>query len=374
MDLCLGKAKWDSLRIEIPEEKVRVINSINIPYIKVAIKDNWDGLVIGGTDEEPLTDKHYVDNSYGVGISMTYQTRHFGPNESEKRVVIHLNAKHLGSLYWEGLTMDNVRIAYDYIISKKILYFTYEDFINAYAYDCDVCYDFEADNDVMLELCSRIDDLIDYEKRLKYNSKVFKNMAKGNVGWQINNRNDSSATLPFIKIYSKGQELCSNSFDFNNTYLGGLIHKVGRLEFNIKSKRFWDNYGISVVSLTDLLLLDMDMMKGFLLNSVKRFYVERRVIMKVNKNLSPTKFYTKWLMEVIMQNGLFKSKDDFYQAIGAYSQFTNDRKTISNLKSLITDSLDDEAYDELLKTYKKNKTQNVNDILSQMGLSSDYDV
>jgi hypothetical protein len=226
----------------------------------------------------------------------------------------------------------------------------------------------------MLELCSRIDDLIDYEKRLKYNSKVFKNLSKGNVGWQINNRNDSSATLPFIKIYSKGQELCSNSFDFNNTYLGGLIHKVGRLEFNIKSKRFWDNYGISVVSLTDLLLLDMNMMKDFLLNSVKRFYVERRVVMKVNKNLSPTKFYTKWLMEVIMQNGLFKSKDDFYQAIGAYSQFTNDRKTISNLKSLITDALDDEAYDELLKTYKKNKTQSVNDILGQMGLSSDYDV
>jgi hypothetical protein len=118
----------------------------------------------------------------------------------------------------------------------------------------------------------------------------------------------------------------------------------------------------------------MNMMKDFLLNSVKRFYVERRVVMKVNKNLSPTKFYTKWLMEVIMQNGLFKSKDDFYQAIGAYSQFTNDRKTISNLKSLITDALDDEAYDELLKTYKKNKTQSVNDILGQMGLSSDYDV
>jgi hypothetical protein len=93
MDLCLGKAKWDSLRIEIPEEKVRVINSINIPYIKVAIKDNWDGLVIGGTDEEPLTDKHYVDNSYGVGISMTFVNRTFGPNHSEKRVVIHLNAE-----------------------------------------------------------------------------------------------------------------------------------------------------------------------------------------------------------------------------------------------------------------------------------------
>ena len=374
MDLCLGKAKWDSLRIEIPEEKVRVINSINIPYIKVAIKDNWDGLVIGGTDEEPLTDKHYVDNSYGVGISMTYQTRHFGPNESEKRVVIHLNAKHLGSRYFEGLTLDNVKDAYDYIISKKILYFSYEDFLNAYAYDCDVCYDFEADNDVMLELCSRIHDLIDYEKRLKYNSKVFRNMAKGNVGWQINNRHDSSATLPFIKIYSKGQELSSNSLDFNRQYLGGLIHKIGRLELNIKSKRFWDNYGFSVVSLRDLLLLDMNMIKDFLLNSVKRFYIERRVIMKMNKNLSPTKFYTKWLMEVIMQSGVFTNRSDFFQAIGAYSQFTNDRQTIANLKSLIEQSLDDEAYDELLKTYKKKKTASVNDILKSMGLSSDYDV
>lgn len=374
MDLCLGKAKWDSLRIEIPEEKVRVINSINIPYIKVAIKDNWDGLVIGGTDEEPLTDKHYVDNVYGVGISMTYQTRHFGPNESEKRVVIHLNSKHLGSRYWEGLTMENVKLAYEYIISKKILYFTYEDFINAYAYDCDICYDFEADNDVMLELCSRIHDLIDYEKRLYYKSKLFKNMAKGNVGWQINNRNDSSATFPFIKIYSKGQELCSNSLDFNRQYLGGLIHKVGRLELNIRSKRFWDNYGFSVVSLRDLLLLDMNMIKDFLLNSVKRFYIERRVIMKMNKNLSPTKFYTKWLMEVIMQSGVFTNRSDFFQAIGAYSQFTNDRQTIANLKSLIEQSLDDEAYDELLKTYKKKKTASVNDILKSMGLSSDYDV
>jgi hypothetical protein len=374
MDLCLGKAKWDSLRIEIPEEKVRVINSINIPYIKVAIKDNWDGLVIGGTDEEPLTDKHYVDNSYGVGISMTFVNRTFGPNHSEKRVVIHLNAKHLGSRYWEGLTMDNVKLAYDYIIGKKILYFSYEDFLNAYAYDCDVCYDFEADNDLMLELSNRIDDLIDYEKRIKYNSDVFKNVAKGNIGWSINNRDNSTAAHPFIKIYSKGNELATKSFDFNNTYLGGLLHKVGRLELNIKSKRFWDNYGISVVSLTDLLLLDMNMIKEFLLNSVKRFYVERRVIMKVNKNLSPTKFYTKWLMEVIMHNGMFKSKDDFYQAVGAYSQFTDDRKTIYNLKKLITDALDDEAYDELLKTYKKQRTQNVDDILKQMGLSSDYGV
>ena len=79
-------------------------------------------------------------------------------------------------------------------------------------------------------------------------------------------------------------------------------------------------------------------------------------------------------MEVIMQNGLFKSKDDFYQAIGAYSQFTSDKKTISNLKALIVDALDDEAYDELLKTYKKQRTKNVNDILGQMGLSADYDV
>jgi hypothetical protein len=374
MDLCLGKAKWDSLRIEIPEEKVRVINSINIPYIKVAIKDNWDGLVIGGTDEEPLTDKHYVDNSYGVGISMTYQTRHFGPHETEKRVVLHLNAKHLGSRYWEGLTMDNIRIAYDYIISKNIIWFSFEDFMNAYAYDCDVCYDFEADNDMMLELCSRIDDLIDYEKRLKYNSMVFKNMAKGNVGWQINNRNNSSATLPFIKIYSKGQELCSNSLDFNRHYLGGLIHKVGRLEFNIKSKRFWDNYDISVVSLTDLLTLSMEKMRDFILSSVKRFYIERRVIMKMNENLSPTKFYTKWLMEVIMQNGLFKSANDFKQAVGAYGKYSNDRKAISNLKLLITKALDDEAYDALLDKYKKQKTKNVDEILKQMGLSSDYDV
>jgi hypothetical protein len=32
------------------------------------------------------------------------------------------------------------------------------------------------------------------------------------------------------------------------------------------------------------------------------------------------------------------------------------------------------AIAKLLKTYKKNKTQSVNDILGQMGLSSDYDV
>jgi len=374
MDLCLGKAKWDSLRIEIPEERVRVINSIDIPHVKVGVGDKWGGLIIGGTEEEPLTDKHFVDNSYGVGVSMTYTTRHFGPNQSEKRVIIHLNAKHLGSRYWEGLTLDNVKLAYDYIISKEILYFTFEDFLNASAYDCDVCYDFEADNDVMLELSSRIHDVIDYEKRLLFKSKLFKNMAKGNVGWQINNRNESTATHPFIKIYSKGQELCTNSFDFNNHYLGGLIHKVGRLEFNIKSKRFWDNYGISITSLDDLLKLDMNMIKSFLLNSVKRFYVERRVIMKMNKNLSPTKFYTKWLMEVIMQNGLFTNRNDFFQAIGAYAQFTDERRTIANLKQLIEQALDDEAYDEILKTYKKKKTQNVNNILRDMGLSSDYDV
>jgi hypothetical protein len=116
------------------------------------------------------------------------------------------------------------------------------------------------------------------------------------------------------------------------------------------------------------------MIKDFLLNSVKRFYIERRVIMKMNKNLSPTKFYTKWLMEVIMQSGVFTNRSDFFQAIGAYSEFTNDRQTIANLKSLIEQSLDDEAYDELLKTYKKKKTASVNDILKSMGLSSDYDV
>ena len=201
MDYHLRILKWDSFRVEIPSHKVTNKSHIGTEIIKVS-KDN--GNIIAG-DESPLVEMSIIDKEKGVSYKFAKTIAQTGLT-SEERYTIIVNAKMLGKDYFEGINERNIKRVYDYIISRGILDFSYDDFLDGYVYDADCCYDVEAGPDTWNALCSRVKNSVLHEKEKYINH--FTNQVS-NVGLAFNTRDASTPTNPFIKLYHKGLELDS---------------------------------------------------------------------------------------------------------------------------------------------------------------------
>jgi hypothetical protein len=130
MDLHLLVPKWDSLRLELPHQKCRILDKskIGIPYMLVGVRD-WAGVVLEGSDSEPLQKLNQTDYTKGITLRIAQVSRVVGVGANEMRFVIQVNSKMLKDKYFEGMTLDNIRLIYDYIIGHNIIEFSYEDFL-----------------------------------------------------------------------------------------------------------------------------------------------------------------------------------------------------------------------------------------------------
>ncbi len=150
----------------------------------VGVRD-WAGVVLEGSDSEPLQKLNQTDYTKGITLRIAQVSRVVGVGANEMRFVIQVNSKMLKGRYFEGMTLDNIRLIYDYIIGHNIIEFSYEDFLEGFVYDADLCYDAEAKPEVFSKMLSRLHRSINPNKWRKVN--LF-NKSATNMGIEFGKR------------------------------------------------------------------------------------------------------------------------------------------------------------------------------------------
>jgi len=349
MNYYLAQAKWDSFRVEIPKAKVTNLSHIGKEIIK-SYKET--GEIVDG-DDAPLVEMSIAQTDRGIKYRYALTNVPIGFNQFEERYVIQVNSKMLMDGYFEGINNDNIKKIYDYLISQKILDFSFEDFLDGYCYDADACYDVNSDVDTWILLLKKVNASVYFTKE-RYVEAYTKQ--KTNVGLSFNNRKMAKPTSPFLKFYHKGLELDFNSYDFNDAFIKKHGLEIGRFEFNFKSRKHFQHHKIEVKTLRDLLDLDKEVVKSVILSACKTFYLQKRIVMNNTDSLGPKDFYIKYLVGRLIDYG--EGQEFFHMALKHYKDDTGaEDMQLSRLKQYITKSLDEEFFQAQLK--QNNKVESI---------------
>lgn len=172
-----------------------------------------------------------------VGFNTSYKAQKIARgtySEPKKYISFTLNSKHLKSRYFEGITKETIRIAYEQIISEGVIEFSFKDMLESIVWDVDIRKDFTAEDFKVTEFKEAVGKLNqalkpEYEKI----AKPFR--SKKNQGFQVSTRD--SANNPLYKLYNKKVELEVNSKDFWQAHLGCCnVEKEYRIELTFKRR------------------------------------------------------------------------------------------------------------------------------------------
>ena len=255
----LNKFAVDSCKIRIPLEQCEIINTSLLSHwitqeINVETGEVRDGF-------KDFKGKAYKHSELGISTRCLIENQMTAERTKKEFLTFGINAKMLKSKYAEGLTLNNVKHVYDYLISLKLAYFTFEDFIQAQCTDVDFKFDFK---------CDSLGELIDKMKSVSQPTKVADRgyrafQQANNMGIQWSNRHSTALSKPFIKIYSKELDLKNNSSEFYDAYLQGQDFKdVTRVEYTIKNKKHFKSFNVSNTSLEGVLSLSQDKMSAMM--------------------------------------------------------------------------------------------------------------
>ena len=352
--------KVDSLRWETHIENIELISSkVGVEALLVAIDG---GAVIEGSYEEPLVKLTDVDITKGITTRINKVNRVVGMGGSiEERIVIQVNAKMLGERYFEGITKDNLRVVYDYIMGLGLIQFSYETFLDGYVYDVDICMDVETDVDVFEKMLRRLVKSVKPSQYRKINSFFRDN----NVGVELGTRQKSTASNPYLKFYAKGLELCHketrynkkpNEYgEFNRYWLDDEYYNLGRLELTIKNREMFAELGLTskgehgfdfpIKLFRELLDVDKEKLKSIITTIVKEKYMDKRV----NINLGDGKVLPKddFVLHLIAYMVDAGEGRDFFMDI--VDRYVGDYTQKSRYRKMVKKYLDNVAFREKLE-------------------------
>jgi hypothetical protein len=343
----LEQSKLDSCRIQLPVRKVDVLGKIGdilSPTSTITGEQytSVDDLII------PL---HEDSIKNGIKFRVGKRTILKGNLPSEDVFEIGLSAKMLEAGYFEGINKFNVREVYDYIISTKIISFSWEDFLDAKVYDIDYCYDVSCTQDQASTIVSKLYHSVKYEKKNRITSLYNR---FDNTGIELSKRDWQTPTNPNIRIYFKGAEMLNKrvnypngkktSGEFNAVYFGSLSHNVIRLERNLKNKDMWGYEKLEIQRLSDLFDLDLQKLNTIMLTSVKKYYIDTEVRLRGELDLGPTDY----LLAVLIDEKIKAGADVQYWSnvvLGYKGGYTQKNRLRNKIKSFV----DRPEYKELVE-------------------------
>lgn len=352
--------KVDSLRWETHIDNIEIVSSkIGVDALLISIDG---GHVIEGSYEEPIIKLTECDITKGITTRINKVNRVVGMGGSvEERIVIQVNAKMLRERYFEGITKDNLRVVYDYIIGLGLIKFSYETFLDGYVYDVDICMDVETDVDVFEKMLRR---LIKSVKPSQY-KKVASWFYDNNMGVLLGTREKSTASNPCLKFYAKGLELChketrynkkpSQYGEFNRYWLGDEYYNLGRLELSIKNREMFAELGLTTKDVNgfehpiklfrELLDVDKQKLKSIITTIVKEKYMDKRV----NINLGDGKVLPKddFVLHLIAYMVDAGEGRDFFMDIA--DRYVGDYTQKSRYRKMVKKYLDNVAFREKLE-------------------------
>lgn len=239
----------DSIKVRIPLSLVRITDTI---LNKQAIT------IINETSE--IVSEHVVNKLLHVmdGIKIDYRIQRIekgNDGRPDTYLVFGIHSKMLPpDKYLEGLTIGNINLVYEWLMSLGKFSFDFDTFLNARCTDVDIKQDFIATSDLVFD-------------QLNWLSKSFKRPINSkNTGIYVNKTksgqytghsfNERKSTLPYIKFYQKNIE-AQKDIDYHSKRSTPLPESLWRSEFTVKNKKHLDKFKIhntihSVMSLNQL--------------------------------------------------------------------------------------------------------------------------
>lgn len=223
----------DSLKIRLPIESVNLVNPIL--YEKYNIVDPY-GMVI---QEDVFKNKAFKDNDNGIKTSYLIQKVIVGGNKAQyEYLVILFSSKVLKTKYFEGITLNTLRNAYDYIISRNVVTFSYDTFLKGECTDIDIKVDTITEMKPV-DLVNQMYSQALKKKNQREGCSVYRKTGE-NVGIQFALRQTTSfKRSPYLKFYEKKTELISKSTTFMQNYvdIDRIPDNLLRTETTIKNKK-----------------------------------------------------------------------------------------------------------------------------------------
>jgi len=253
----------DSLKLRLSIDKVQILNE--------SLNSHW--IEVNELTGEIRTDKEFKDSAYYVknqGISTRYALEKQPTKDKTVKqfLVIAVNAKMLGSLYFDGLTPENLIEVYNYLISQKVVSFSYKDFLNSECTDVDYKKDFICpDIDLLIK---KLSSLTIQSNRKGEGFQMFNKENNKGIQW-ADRKTTSISKAPYIKIYSKHLDLISQSKEFRQTFLQDKeIKNLTRVEFTIKNKKHYRLYKVEDTTLKSVVSISQPILNTMLKTTIAK--------------------------------------------------------------------------------------------------------
>lgn len=201
------------------------------------------------------------------GVEYFFSVRNYKINGVvDKYLTMIINSKMLRESYFEGLTISNIRIIYEDILSFKLFKISFYDFLNrSFATDVDFFLDYFQEDSKYHKDIEAFKQLTPYTQKRDRGYKLY----DGGIEW--NERDSSTYANPFVKIYHKELELWSENNRFSEAYLvDSDITDRKRFEVNVKGKNELKKCGITKSSLAWVLSSSQQLRYKLMANSMGR--------------------------------------------------------------------------------------------------------
>lgn len=223
----------DSLKIRIPLSLVSITDSRLTDHCILVSKET--GSVV---DETEYKNNSLKINENGIKIRFAIEKIIVGhPKDTSDYLTIMVSSKCLKSHYFIGITIETISLVYEYLISKNVVWFSFQSFLNGECVDIDIKTDILPVMDVK-EVINKLYYQAEKKRNQREGCSVYRK--KTNLGIQFALRNTSSfKRSPYLKFYEKVRELNSRSKEFMDTFLNEikLPSEILRIETTIKNKK-----------------------------------------------------------------------------------------------------------------------------------------
>jgi len=344
----IGSWSIDSLKVRIPLSRVRILDE-SINEIIARVSERTGEVLESKENTKASRDEKGIKTTFSIEQRAT-------KFDTIPYLIILVNAKQIGSQYFEGITTHNILELHKYLMSLNIAQFSLKELLRSECTDIDIKKDFEAGDERMKEVFKAMKDNATPSEDYDKGCKLF--WQKDNKGLQFNKRETTKyLTAPFLKIYSKTLDLKGKSNIFAMAYLDTIPQDLWRMEYTIKNKKHLQAFEIGN-TFADLLNLSQEQLEAISQKSLKAV-LEKRIkpLMELADNI-PAK-------DLIMVNMLIMLLDSGHQWSIIKKQVLGSLQ--GNNKSKKGKLLEDLFQDYIKPIEGYSKHQAVDDILNQIG-------
>lgn len=303
-----GPTKVDSARLSIPMLECQVLDTNLIDSIQVRTTNTNTGELL--EDSIKNGTPTIKSNNDGTYIKFWIEKQFYYTPEGDKQhadyITFLVNSKHLKERYFEGITLDTLPVIYDYLMSFKIVSFTFDSLMNSRYNDTDICVDFKSTPEHFEGIKADI-------KSRSSNPELWQTATgqKDNSGmWspiKRNPRENATPSKPYIKFYSKHEDFEHKSISFSTAYISKELYKnLYRIEATIKNSKHKAHLGISSAKTFGAFLhLDLQLL---LQQVVNEYYLNKTKLVTKPDDLTPIEKIVVDLMNELTNKGATNSE------------------------------------------------------------------